>query len=432
MTVRWRLLEWWGVAICLFLQTGGVFVMLALGPEGELSDAARAKLRLLSLPVYLIAAVLLSPHRGQLLAAVRRNLPIVALLAVPFLSVLWSVGPSISLRRAVGLLGSVALSYLIAIRFTPRQIMLLVALAIGPAIVLSLLMIGVSPRLAFMPESHELRGVFVHKNVLGRSAVLACIAAAAIAFDGSLGMRRGGLLLLAASIAALLLSQSVTALFTGIVALSLVWPYALLARCRGRDRVLVALLILQVAAAALIFLDQLLVPLLEALGKDATLTGRVPLWHLVDMRIERRLLLGFGYQSFWTTGSPDAWAIWGAVGWMPPNAHSGYRETLLGTGLVGFTLLLVVTARATWQGASLHVGDPEGGWLGLNLFVGSFLVMNLTESMFMLQNDIYWTLFMSCAIAFSLRHREAAARRSVRADDASRGSSPRAVRLPVA
>ena len=412
LVFRWRTLEWWGVAICLFLQSGAVFAILVMEPDGGVGDAGRSKLRLLSLPVYLIAGGLLAPHLKQLVVALRRNPAMTVFLLLPLLSILWSVGPSVSLRRAIGLLGSVALSYLIAIRFTPRQMLLLVALALGPSIVLSFLLIGVKPSLAFMPMEHELRGVFVHKNVLGRSAVLACLVAAVIATDRSLEMRKTGVLLLVMSMGALLLSQSVTSIFTGVVASALALVNIMLARRRGLGRVVLALLILQVAALLLVFLDQFLVPLLESLGKDATLTGRVPLWHLVDERIGRHLLFGFGYQAFWTDSSPDAWEIWSIIGWSAPNAHSGYRETLLGLGVVGFAVMAVLIAQTIWQGTSLHCDDPRGGWLWVNAFVGSFIAMNLTESLFILQNDMFWTLFMACSIACSLRYREMRSRKA--------------------
>src|SRR3954451_16892297 len=104
-TIRWRTIEWEGAGIALFLQTCAVIPLLMLGPQGDLDDSARAKLRLRTLPIYLIAILLLSRHPRQLLIALRRNLQLLLLLTIPFLSVVWSLSPAISLRRAVGLLG---------------------------------------------------------------------------------------------------------------------------------------------------------------------------------------------------------------------------------------------------------------------------------------------------------------------------------------
>ncbi|MGV8988312.1 MAG: hypothetical protein ACOH2H_18735 [Cypionkella sp.] len=70
-------------------------------------------------------------------------------------------------------------------------------------------------------------------------------------------------------------------------------------------QLLPAILILlapQATVVILLSLDLLLVPLLEALCKDATLAGRVPLWAMVDMCIAERPWLGYAYQAFWMPG----------------------------------------------------------------------------------------------------------------------------------
>jgi exopolysaccharide production protein ExoQ len=153
-------------------------------------------------------------------------------------------------------------------------------------------------------------------------------------------------------------------------------------------------------------LSQFLVPMLEALGKDATLTGRVPLWDLVKEQITHRFILGFGYQAFWTEGNADVWRIWELIGWQAPHSHNGYYEITLGLGLVGAMALAAVVSRAAYQGAMLHCSRPNDGWLWFNVFLGVFLVLNLTESMTLNQNDLFWILFATSAIAFSLRYPE--------------------------
>jgi exopolysaccharide production protein ExoQ len=141
---------------------------------------------------------------------------------------------------------------------------------------------------------------------------------------------------------------------------------------------------------------------LEALGKDATLTGRVPLWELVDTKISHHLLLGFGYQAFWTDGNPQAWAIWSKIQWMAPHAHNGYRDILLSFGLSGMALFVLVVVPAIRRGASLQCRAPDDGWLWLNVLMIMVMVMNLTESIFLLQNDTIFILFTSAIIMFSL------------------------------
>jgi exopolysaccharide production protein ExoQ len=402
MTVSWRTIEWWGAAIALFLQTGAVFPLMMAAPDGSIDDAAKAKLRFLSLPVYAFACLILSRNFRQLLVALARNMQFNLLLAVPFISVLWSVSPSTTLRRAIGLLFSLLLAYALAIRFTPRQLLLLVIASVGTCGVLSLVLLGLSPSLARMPAEDALRGIFVHKNSLGWYAGILVMVAAAAVIDGTLGMRRIGLMSLVVGLVCLAGSGSMTATMAAVAAGILFWFYSVLPKSHGIRRAVFVLVFVEIVILLLLSLQEFLVPVLDALGKDATLTGRVPLWRLVDQEIAHHLLLGFGYQAFWTEANPEAWAIWSQIHWMAPHAHNGFRDTLLSFGIVGTSLFAFVLLRALYQGARLQCRAPQDGWLWLNVLIVMVMVMNLTESIFLIQNDTIFILFCTAIIMFSL------------------------------
>ena len=372
------------------------------GPGGYLDEPAKAKLRLLSLPVYAFVFLMLSRHRRKFIIAAKRNLYLLLLIAMPFLSVVWSVSPGVTLRRSIGLLISLLLSYILAVCFTPRQLLLLIMAATGACILSSLALLGVAPHYALEPASGSLQGVFVTKNVLGwYSAVLALMSFIAL-IDPSFGIRRIAAFMLVAALACLAGTTSMTSTIATVSACCLIWFYTTLPRPRGIVRVVFVLLFIQAAAIILILLHEFLVPVLLALGKDATLTGRVPLWELVDRAIGQRLLLGYGYQAFWTEANPLAWGIWAQIQWMAPHAHNGFRDTLLSFGLVGMGLLALVIVRALRQGAVLQCRAPQAGWLWPNVFMVMVMVMNLTESIFLVQNDTIFVLFSTCIIIFSL------------------------------
>jgi exopolysaccharide production protein ExoQ len=401
LVVSWRTVEWWGAGMCLFLQTGAGFPLLMAG-SGDLDDPAKAKLRLLSLPAYAFIGLILGRNIGQFGIALKRNLQFHLLIAMPFLSVLWSVSPSITLRRAIGLLFSLLLAYLLAIRFTPRQLLLLVMATLGVCIVLSLALLAISPGLALTPTDGTMRGIFLTKNSLGWYSSILTLVTVVVVLDGSFGYRRTGMVLLVASLACLAGSMSMTSVVAAASMVCLIWFYTTLPKVHGIRRVVFVLVFVQAAIVLLILLHEFLVPVLEALGKDATLTGRVPLWELVDAEISHHLLLGFGYQAFWTEGNPEAWAIWTKIQWAAPHAHNGYRDTLLSFGIGGMALFVLVVVRAIRQGAVLQCRGPEDGWLWLNVFMIMVLVMNLTESIFLVQNDAIFVLFSTSLILFSL------------------------------
>lgn len=404
-TLRLSMLECWTLGLSLFLLSGGVFVLLMSAPDGSVPPENRKLLQLLNVPVYASALLTLARRPQTFLLAIRRNLPFALLLALPFVSVLWSVSPGITLKRAIGFALSMLLAYALAIRFTPRQLLVLVALVLGSCMILSLGMLVIAPHLALMPTGPELRGIFSHKNVLGWNAALALIATVALATDSRANLRGVGLALFAASAACLILSQSATSLGVALCAVPLALFYRNLAQADGLGRLLLIVIAFLSTMALLLSFDLVVAPLLESAGKDATLTGRIPLWHLVDQRISERLVLGFGYQTFWTEGNGEAWEIWSNIGWLAPHAHNGYRDSMLSMGLIGTCLLMVVLFRSVRQGAALHCCQPQAGWAWLNVLVGAFLVMNLTESLLLAQNSLLFTLFATAVLQFSLNTR---------------------------
>ncbi|NKL01824.1 O-antigen ligase family protein [Rhizobium leguminosarum bv. viciae] len=401
-TVSWRAIECWGAGLCLFLQTGALFPLMLADADGGLSDHARSILRLLCLPVYGFTLLMLARNFPQFIIALKRNWLVPLMVAMPFVSVFWSVGPSTTFRRAIGLLFTVLLAYVLAIRFTPRQLLLIAFATFGTCIVLSLLLLVVSPGLARMPTDSAVRGIFIHKNSLGWYAGMMILVSTAVVMDGNRGLRRTPLILLMAGGACLFLSGSMTATIATVSAYCLIGFYSVLQRIRGIGRIVFILFFVQMFVGILLLLHEFLVPFLEALGKDATLTGRVPLWELVDGQIADHLLLGFGYQAFWTEANPEAWIIWSKIQWMAPHAHNGFRDTLLSFGISGMTLFALMLLQALRQGAALQCGDPRYGWLWLNVFTVVVLVMNLTETIFLIQNDAIFILFTTAIIMFSL------------------------------
>ncbi|WP_425349802.1 O-antigen ligase family protein [Manganibacter manganicus] len=399
--MSWRTVECWGAGACLFLNTGAFFPLMLIGSDAALDEAAKAKLRLLLLPAYAFTLLILSRHVRQFITALVRNPLFNLLIAMAFVSVFWSISPSVTLRRATGLLFSVLSSYMLAICFTPRQLLVLVTATVGLCILLSLALLGVSPTLAIDQEG-MLQGAFVTKNILGWYSSILAAATFIILMDGSFGMRRAAGILLAASLTCLAWSMSMTSIIATSCACFLIWFYSSLPKMHGLARAVFMLVFIQATVVLLILLHEFLVPVLLTLGKDATLTGRVPLWELVDASIGRRLMLGYGYQVFWTEANPDAWAIWSRIQWMAPHSHNGFRDTLLSFGLGGMALFAMIIARALRQGASLQCRVPEAGWLWLNVFMVMILVMNLTESIFLVQNDAIFILFATAIISFSL------------------------------
>lgn len=82
-------------------------------------------------------------------------------------------------------------------------------------------------------------------------------------------------------------------------------------------------------------------PLLNAIGKDATLTGRLPLWRqIVNIMTHYHTFTGYGYGMAWRTRSVvhlihSAFGRYSFMGNMATGCHSVTLELWLNTGLIG-------------------------------------------------------------------------------------------------
>jgi O-antigen ligase len=156
---------------------------------------------------------------------------------------------------------------------------------------------------------------------------------------------------------------------------------------------------------------------------DPTFTGRTIIWDFVQHEIDRRPLLGWGYQSFWLVpGSP---AFGEAPGWvkMMPNSHNGYYDTTLEVGYVGLFLLLI------FIGATLHgIGrvadrDPARAWLVLSLVL-YVIVYNFMESLWLHGFGFEWVVFLIIAAEIGRYRQPLPLRRAVYGSRSLRSGGP--------
>ena len=104
---------------------------------------------------------------------------------------------------------------------------------------------------------------------------------------------------------------------------------------RSQNTVNFSLLLVIVAALILVLLFDIWGIVLNALNREATLTGRTELWKkLLDIRTDP--LFGVGYESFWLGSRTKE--LWREFWWRPNEAHNGYLEVYLNLGVMGVLL----------------------------------------------------------------------------------------------
>ena len=125
--------------------------------------------------VFLIAAALIIPRVGLFLSYCVRNKALLLLLAVTSFSLLWSADPALTFRRLVALVGTTSFGIYLVMRFTPEELLRLLAWMLGLSAVLSLVFIVALPEFGTYREGgHDglWRGIYGHKGHFGRVMVL--------------------------------------------------------------------------------------------------------------------------------------------------------------------------------------------------------------------------------------------------------------------
>lgn len=394
----------WLLAGLIFAATDPVLVLLARGPDDWAPDlaAANAARKPVWAAIYVCAALALWRWRREAAVAARGLAWLLPALGWFAASCLWSPAPADSafgFAQFALLLGAgLALGAGLGAEAAARAL-LLAALA---ALAGSALMAAASPPHAFGQQVNPgaLRGLYGQKTHL--AVILSYGAAAALFLPMRPGARLAALGALAAGILAARSSIALMqlALLGGIAAAG--------AGLAGARYAGAAALAGALAAAA--GLAAALPAALAALGEDASLNGRLPLWAALWPSAEARPLAGHGFAAFWTT--PQAEAIRASLGWNARGAHSGWMTALLAGGVVGVALWLALWGQAAARAASaLAPGAVDPGRAALAAAAAAHLLWSLFESNQLMQMNVHALIAGLClSLPAAARARPAAGR----------------------
>lgn len=382
--------------IGLFLLTGALLPLLRNG-GGAIDEIEGDPVMQLVWAGLYAGTLLLVLVRRVRLAALLREKWLVALVVLAVVSTLWSDVPSLTLRRSVALLGTTLFGAYVGLRYNARQLLGLARWAMLAVVVVSVILALGAPAYGIDP-SGGWRGAFVHKNALGRAMALAGVLAIGLRATER-RWRIVDLLLLAVSVALLLLSgsrSSAVALLACAACLPLTgarrWWYAVALVVGGA--------LLLTAAGPGNWGSPTAEQTLEAIGRDATLTGRTELWPAVVDKVSERPWLGYGYSGFWLGWDGASADVWAAVRWQPPHAHNGLLDLALDLGVAGCALFLasLVVALARSLRLVWRHGIPAA-WplLGLTLIA----MANVTESAILARNNVFWALYVAIALSLA-------------------------------
>jgi O-antigen ligase len=244
-------------------------------------------------------------------------------------------------------------------------------------------------------DEGDWRGIYVHKNVLGRLMVVSGLAFLLIAMS----CRSNCLIawtLCGLSAAVLLASDSKT----GLVIFLTVLVFLLLIKA-GRwvySRSLPFFITMVLASGGMATWFALnLNTVLRVLGRDMTLTGRTELWSVVLKMIWERPWFGYGYSAFWLGWQGESARVWLEIArWQPPHAHNGFLDLWLDVGLVGVAVFVLHFLAAYKRALSMARRAETAVGLWPLTYLTFMLLYNLMESTILGRNSVFfWALYVA-------------------------------------
>lgn len=378
----------------------------------------------------LLAAALIAvgwPARHRLWAAARAVVVSQALLiGVIIASTLWSIASRRTLEQGVMMAAGTAGFALVAARISVYRMVLAIWVAMQIGVIASLVARVAGWRLA-VDRNGDLAGIYLNRNSLGAVAALGVLASVALALiiGASRRDRRRheddadivneipderrhderrpeillGIVIVGGSLDALVwfASGSLTPAFAVIVALVTAGLIAVATapgpRLDLRRRIAVGASAALVAAAALLVAARAWFT--DRLGRSPTLSGRTEIWAEMFAAWQRRPIGGFGFMAVWFDPETRAGLVERRRDVY--EAHSGYVEVLVGTGLIG----IVAAAAVVIIGVGAVIGclgrRPDAIRLWVVMAVTFSLAANLGET-YIGANLLVWYLFVIATV----------------------------------
>jgi exopolysaccharide production protein ExoQ len=348
--------------------------------------------------------------------------PLLAFIALAFLSIAWSFYPGFTALGAVVLLLTTASAVSIAVTVTWPELLIVLGwvfrLVLGLSFLFELIVAAIIRHPIYpvwvTPESHPAKLLYWSRDLLfhagkiqgivGNSSLLAMAALLAlIVFTIQLASksvkRRWGWFWLAVAVITIGLTQSAT-IFVALAVIIVVALAALVVRRartpRGRAYTYGGIVL--VAAALGVLADVAQSRILELLGKSSDFTGRFTIWHEVIALAQQRPGAGWGWLGYWIVWIAPFDTLKKAGGVQPPHAHDAWLDVWLQLGFIGlvvFGALVLATVVRSWLVAIDPVvtspGDPGSHlWLSLLpiLMITAQLVQSIAESRILLEGGL--------------------------------------------
>ena len=391
---NWRRVSYDAANILMLLLLSGGFAAVFQDPSSPEGDSP--VLRVIWAVVDCCVLFAMRRELGGVIRDFCDDRFLLLLLGLVLVSALWSQVPGTTLRRGCDLLGTMLVAVYLARRFTVPQQLRLLTVALGLGAALSALFAIALPAygISTVEYAGAWRGIYVHKNTLGRMMELG--AGVALPFGVFHTKNRCAQMVYLGTLGVIVLSRSATALIGWVIVTAIYLLFRAI-QLRRQKWIVVAVGGALLAAAVLATVVSHGASA-SSFERDSTLTGRTPLWNYVVSMIERRPWLGYGYAGFWLGPEGDSFDLQTQVGWKAPQAHNGFLDLVLQLGFAGLCLMLASLGASLWRAWRLLVryADTAAAWPMLLLVI--FVISNLSENSFVGSRSIIFVLYVTTSL----------------------------------
>lgn len=363
------------------------------------SDAGYAVLRRLEFYIwklnFLIVLGILILQWKRSLRVLMQAKPIIIFVGFLWLSHVWSSFPWDTRYQAIRVAETTFFGIYFASRFRFKELTQMLTVTLAIEAVLSLLYVFGMPSIGITPKGPNMglwRGIFIHKNTLGRIMVMAGMFFTADIVSNPKNRWRS-MLALAIGIYLILGSESKSALVSLFFLLA-ISPVHRIFRWNIALAIPLYAMVLLSGIVGAIFIDENWDAALASIDKDPSLNGRIPLWEIVIERMQDHPWIGYGFHGFYQRwASPEHASILRTIVWKPDHGHNGFLDLVLELGIIGAFLFAIAFVTAFLRSIDWIRVKPnvEGIWpMG---FMTYFVLMNQTQTVLITGYSIYWLLF---------------------------------------
>lgn len=323
---------------------------------------------------YFVACFILFSR--QTMPTLARSWPLFILPVLCVISALWAPVPSDAIRKGILMALTAIPAIYIATRLSGRQTLAVVVATLSVPALMSI----ASPNVI----GGAWNGIFGQKNFLAGTMLLLHIGAMGIAFDrGSNRLLRLGAfgMMLAAMLLIVMAKSATIIMLMGVSTLALTGHYLFWVPARKvrhmRSLILISLITLSLALGLIVFgllQFDFMDSVLQAFGKDSTLTGRTYLWGIAERIMAERPLTGMGADGFWRAERGAAVSItefFFHERYVAFSFHNSYIENGVSFGYPGYWATIFLAWWALWRTGM--------NWLrNQNAINAAFLLMAIT------------------------------------------------------